>query len=160
MKTIALLALLAAGTPAPQERAPLLADDLHTEILEYKQGDVVLEGYLACPKDAKGKLPGVLICHQWMGHSDYERRRAEQTARLGTVAFALDPKEKDFEVKGAGDGQISWRVGWMTGPATPAKDGKFSVVLPALSGWTFEVVSGNNVLSRHRSDGASWRQIK
>ena len=81
MKTMAMLAVLFA---APQ------AADLHTEVIEYKQGDVVLEGYLACPKDAKGKLPGVLICHQWMGLSDYERGRAEQTARLGYVAFAVD----------------------------------------------------------------------
>lgn len=79
MKTLTLLALLA----LPQE-------GLHTEVIEYKIGDASFEGYLAAPKDAKGKLPAVLICHQWMGHSDYERRRAEQTARLGYVAFALD----------------------------------------------------------------------
>jgi dienelactone hydrolase len=59
-------------------------------VIEYKQGDVVLEGFIAFPKDAKGKLPGVLVCHQWMGHSDYERRRVEETAKLGCVAFALD----------------------------------------------------------------------
>ena len=83
MKTGLLLAVLIMGGAVP-------ADDLITLVIEYKQGDVVLEGYLACPKDAKGKLPGVLVCHQWMGHTDYERRRAEETARLGTVAFALD----------------------------------------------------------------------
>jgi dienelactone hydrolase len=81
MKTLVLFTLLLA---VPQART------IYTEVIEYKQGDVVLEGYLACPKEAKGKLPGVLICHQWMGHSDYERRRADQTARLGYVAFALD----------------------------------------------------------------------
>ena len=32
----------------------------------------------------------MLICHQWMGLSDNERRRAEDSARLGCVAFALD----------------------------------------------------------------------
>jgi dienelactone hydrolase len=64
--------------------------DVVTKEIEYRHGDVVLEGYVAYPKDAKGKLPGVLICHQWMGHTPYERMRAEETARLGTVAFALD----------------------------------------------------------------------
>src|SRR5574341_911012 len=59
MKTLALLAVLLA---APQGRV-LLADELHTEVIEYKQGDTVLEGYLACPKEAKGKLPGVVIVH-------------------------------------------------------------------------------------------------
>jgi len=66
------------------------AVELVTKEIEYRHGDVVLEGYVAYPKDAKGKLPGVLICHQWMGHSPYERMRAEETAKLGTVAFALD----------------------------------------------------------------------
>jgi len=66
------------------------AGELVTKEIEYRHGDVVLEGYIAYPKDAKGKLPGVLICHQWMGHSPYERMRAEETAKLGMVAFALD----------------------------------------------------------------------
>jgi len=66
------------------------AGELVTKEIEYRHGDVVLEGYVAYPKDAKGKLPGVLICHQWMGHSPYERMRAEETAKLGMVAFALD----------------------------------------------------------------------
>lgn len=64
--------------------------ELVTKEIEYRHGDVVLEGYVAYPKDAKGKLPGVLICHQWMGPSPYERMRAEETAKLGMVAFALD----------------------------------------------------------------------
>src|SRR5262245_47996177 len=72
MKTI----LAAFVLLVPQGKV-LLADGLHTELIEYKQGDVVLEGYLARPKEARGKLPGVLICHQWMGLSDYEKGRAE-----------------------------------------------------------------------------------
>lgn len=83
MKTLAMAAVLLLGAaPASQE--------LVTRTIEYKQGDVVCEGFVAYPKDAKGKLPGVLICHQWMGMGDYEKRRAEETARLGYVAFALD----------------------------------------------------------------------
>lgn len=80
MKTFALFALLSLSSQ----------DALHTELIEYRHGDVVLEGYLSYPKDAKGKLPGVLIAHQWMGMGDYEKGRADETARLGTVAFALD----------------------------------------------------------------------
>ena len=95
MKTIPLLALLLASASQ--------ADDLHTETIEYKQGDVVLEGYLACPKDAKGKLPGVLICHQWMGLSDYEKQRANQTAKLGYVAFAVDIYGKGVRPKDPGE---------------------------------------------------------
>jgi len=92
MKTLALFAILALGAAAPRQ-------ELATQVIEYKQGDVVLEGFLAWPKDATGKLPGVLVCHQWMGHSDYERRRAEETARLGCVAFALDIYGKGVKPK-------------------------------------------------------------
>src|ERR1043165_3363596 len=106
MKTIVVLGMLLLGR---QDVDDLLDDQLHTEVVEYKQGDVTLEGYLVYPKEAKGKLPGVLVCHQWMGHSDYERRRAEETAKMGYVAFALDiygkgvkPKDPKEAAKTAG----------------------------------------------------------
>ena len=63
---------------------------IHTEMIEYKQGDVVLEGYLAYDTSIKGKRPGVLIVHQWKGLTDYEKQRAEMLAQLGYNAFALD----------------------------------------------------------------------
>jgi dienelactone hydrolase len=83
--------------------AALLTQDVSTQLVEYKLGDVVLEGFLAWPKDAKGKLPGVLICHQWMGMGDYEKRRAEETAKLGYVAFALDIYGKGIRPMDAGE---------------------------------------------------------
>ena len=86
MKTIAMLCLLVSAGSAGDSPD----DGLLSQELEYRDGDVVLAGFLVVPKDAGGKLPGVLLCHQWMGLSDFERRRAEETARLGTVAFALD----------------------------------------------------------------------
>jgi dienelactone hydrolase len=63
---------------------------LHTEAIEYKHGDTVLEGYLAYDDATTGKRPGVLVVHEWYGHNPYARKRAEQLARLGYVAFALD----------------------------------------------------------------------
>lgn len=96
MKAIALVAVLALGAA----ESPV---ELVTKEIEYKHGDVVLEGYVAYPKDATGKLPGVLICHQWMGHTPYERMRAEETAKLGFVAFALDIYGKGVRPKDAGE---------------------------------------------------------
>lgn len=61
-----------------------------TENIEYKQGGTVLEGFLAYDDELKGKRPGVIIVHQWMGLKDYEKMRAEQIAKLGYVAFAID----------------------------------------------------------------------
>jgi len=64
---------------------------LHTEAVEYKDGDAVLEGYLAYNNStATGKRPGVLIVHQWMGLTDYEKKRAEMLAQLGYVVFCAD----------------------------------------------------------------------
>jgi dienelactone hydrolase len=63
---------------------------VRTQTLEYKQGDAVLEGFLAYDDSVPGPRPGVLIFHQWKGLGDYERKRAEMLARLGYVAFAAD----------------------------------------------------------------------
>jgi dienelactone hydrolase len=63
---------------------------LITKTIEYKQGDTVLEGYLAYDDSVKGKRPGVLVIHEWTGVNDYVKKRAEQLARLGYVAFAAD----------------------------------------------------------------------
>jgi dienelactone hydrolase len=63
---------------------------IHTETVEYKQGDAVLEGYLAYDTAIKGPRPGVLIVHQWKGLTDYEKKRAGMLAQLGYNVFALD----------------------------------------------------------------------
>ena len=64
---------------------------LHTETVDYKDGDTVLQGYLAYDDSAaQGKRPGVLIVHQWKGLGDYEKKRAEMLAKLGYVVFAAD----------------------------------------------------------------------
>lgn len=59
--------------------------------LAYRDGKAALSGYLAQPDAAQGKRPGVLIIHQWLGLTDYEKGRAEQIAKeLGYVALAAD----------------------------------------------------------------------
>ncbi len=63
---------------------------IHTETVEYKQGDATLEGFVAYDDAIQGKRPGVLVVHQWMGLTDYEKHRAEMLARLGYVAFCAD----------------------------------------------------------------------
>src|SRR5471032_8808 len=63
---------------------------IHTETVEYKQGDATLEGFLAYDDSISGKRPGVLVVHQWFGLTDYEKRRATMLAQLGYVAFCAD----------------------------------------------------------------------
>ena len=63
---------------------------MQRETVEYRSGEVVLEGYLAYDDALTGKRPGVLVIHEWKGLNDYARSRADQLAQLGYVAFALD----------------------------------------------------------------------
>jgi len=61
-----------------------------SELVEYKQGDTVLEGYLAYDNAISGKRPGILVVHEWKGVGPYVKQRAEQLAKLGYIAFAAD----------------------------------------------------------------------
>ncbi|MGD0585816.1 MAG: dienelactone hydrolase family protein [Oryzomonas sp.] len=63
---------------------------VRTKVIEYKQGDTVLEGYLAWDDAMTGKRPGVLVVHEWTGLGPYVKKRAEMLAKLGYVAFAAD----------------------------------------------------------------------
>ena len=63
---------------------------IQTGSVEYKQGDTTLEGFVAYDDAIKGSRPGVLIVHQWLGLTDYEKKRAEMLAQLGYVAFCAD----------------------------------------------------------------------
>ena len=65
--------------------------EIKTETVIYQDGDVKLEGFVAYDsKFENGEAPGVLVVHQWMGLTDYEKRRCKELAELGYVAFALD----------------------------------------------------------------------
>ncbi len=68
---------------------PALAE-LKTEVRDYRAGDTELRGYLAWDDSFSGPRPGVLVIHEWWGHDEYARQRAEQLAAAGFTAFALD----------------------------------------------------------------------
>ncbi len=57
--------------------------------ISYDIGKDVYKGYLAAP-EGSGPFPGVLIVHEWWGLNDYARMRADQLARAGYVALAMD----------------------------------------------------------------------
>jgi dienelactone hydrolase len=73
--------------------------EVETEVVEYRHGEAVLEGYLARPAKVEGKLPGILIVHAWKGIGDHERESARSLARDGYVAFALDMYGKGIRPK-------------------------------------------------------------
>lgn len=64
--------------------------EIVTADVEYKLGDVTLQGYVAYDNSSSAKRPGVLIVHQWMGLTDYEKMRARMLAEMGYFAFCAD----------------------------------------------------------------------
>lgn len=64
--------------------------EVQTKVIEYKVNGESFTGYLAYDDSIKGKRPGIVVVHEWWGHNDYVRKRAEMLAELGYTAFALD----------------------------------------------------------------------
>lgn len=60
------------------------------EVVRYKAGDVVMQGYLAYDSTVTGKRPAVLVVHQWWGQIEHERSRARKLAAAGYTALAVD----------------------------------------------------------------------
>ena len=83
---------------------------LRSELVEYRDGDAVMEGYLVYDDAVAGKRPGVLVVHEWMGLNDYAKKRADQLAGLGYVAFAADIYGKGIRPKDTSEaGQFAGR---------------------------------------------------
>jgi dienelactone hydrolase len=58
--------------------------------IEYATADTKMKGYLAFDATQEGKRPGILVIHEWWGHNDYARARADMLAELGYVVLAVD----------------------------------------------------------------------
>lgn len=63
---------------------------VQTKTITYNAGDLECRGFLAWDDAQQGPRPGALVVHEWWGLDDYARRRAEQLAKLGYLAFAAD----------------------------------------------------------------------
>jgi len=100
--SLALVALALAALPA--------AAAVKSAVVEYKDGEQTCEGFLAWDDAAKGKRPGVVVVHEWMGLGDYAKDRARQLAALGYVAFAADIYGKGIRAKDAREaGELAGR---------------------------------------------------
>lgn len=73
--------------------------ELVSRMIEYKQGDTVLEGYFVYDNAIQGKRPGVLVVHEWWGLNEYAKHRADELAKIGYAAFALDMYGKGIVAK-------------------------------------------------------------
>jgi dienelactone hydrolase len=73
------------------EKAPeVLPVKVKRTEVTYATDSTNLKGYIAFDENKKGKRPAVLIVHEWWGHNNYVRERADSLARLGYTAFAVD----------------------------------------------------------------------
>jgi len=81
-KILCLLLTVACTASAPAK--------IITRVVVYQQAGTPLEGFLAYDDAVTGRRPGVLIVHQWLGLTGYEKHRAEMLAQLGYVAFCAD----------------------------------------------------------------------
>ncbi len=64
--------------------------EIRTQSFDYKQGDTVLEGFIAWDDARTGKMPGVVVFPQWTGPTEHERGAARDLAKLGYVAMVAD----------------------------------------------------------------------
>jgi len=86
----ALVACLFAGTANAE---------IKTQWVDYKQGETLLQGYLAYDDSLSGKRPGVLMLHRRDGMSDLTLQNTQMYARQGYVVFAPDIFGKDVRPK-------------------------------------------------------------
>lgn len=69
--------------------APFVVAGQGREIV-YTDGATKLTGFFVKAKSAKGRAPGVVILHQWMGLTNHEKTSANKLSALGYHAFAAD----------------------------------------------------------------------
>ena len=79
--------------------------DIETETVTYQIGNDTFEGSVSRPVKVTGKLPGVLVAHDWTGYGPFVKERAEQLAKQGYIAFALDMYGKGIHANGPQEAQ-------------------------------------------------------
>jgi dienelactone hydrolase len=72
---------------------------IRSEPIEYKVGDKTFEGQFYFDDADSTPRRAVIVCHEWWGLNDYAKRRAEQLAQSGYVAFAADMYGKGVNAK-------------------------------------------------------------
>ncbi|SFT43961.1 Dienelactone hydrolase [Lishizhenia tianjinensis] len=68
-----------------EERRLLVANEL-----DYSSPTTDMKGYIVHSKLTEGRRPGIIVIHEWWGHNDYVRKRADMLADLGYTALAID----------------------------------------------------------------------
>ncbi|UJH68544.1 dienelactone hydrolase family protein [Allomuricauda sp. SCSIO 65647] len=93
-----IVGLVILGSCRSKSESNTVSEEVHEELAVKVKGEEVtyatdstnLKGYIAYDINTEGKRPGVLIVHEWWGHNDYVRQRADMLAELGYTAMAVD----------------------------------------------------------------------
>jgi dienelactone hydrolase len=72
-----------------QEQASSKPDIVGEEV-SYATDSTEMKGYIVYDKNMEGKRPGIIVVHEWWGHNQYTRKRADMLAELGYTALAID----------------------------------------------------------------------
>lgn len=60
------------------------------EEITYETDSILMRGYVAHNSEIDKKRPGIIVVHEWWGHDNFARKKAEKLAELGYVALAVD----------------------------------------------------------------------
>jgi dienelactone hydrolase len=63
---------------------------MREQYIEYRDGEVLLEGFLCYDESFPGPRPAVLICHSSAGRDEFVERKARRLAWQGYACFAVD----------------------------------------------------------------------
>lgn len=93
--SLAIVFAIGARAPPPESAPPAPTPEpgpvVQTEEVEYSTPDgTTLKGFFAWDSNVSGPRPGIIVVHEWWGHNDYARSRAQQLAALGYTALAVD----------------------------------------------------------------------
>lgn len=83
-----------AQSPSTENRLFMDPSAIRTKEVPYQCGSEKCIGYMALPMNAINAdpktFPAVLVVHEWWGLNDYPKMRADQLAKSGYIAFAVD----------------------------------------------------------------------
>lgn len=77
-------------TEAESEETAIVSPEYVGEEVSYATDSTTMNGYIAYDKNAVEKMPGIIVVHEWWGHNEYTRQRADMLAEMGYVALAID----------------------------------------------------------------------
>ncbi len=61
-----------------------------TKVVYHKNGDREVKGLMSKPKGAEGKMPGIIVIHEWWGLNNNIKAMSERLAGEGYITLAVD----------------------------------------------------------------------